>query len=327
VEKLTKKYNKNGILLVNLGTPDSPTIPAIKKYLREFLSDRRVIEVNPILWKFILNVIILPFRSPKTTKLYKSVWRKEDNLSPLFFYTKHQAELLRENLPDHVLVDFAMRYGSPSIEEKIKLLQKQGAVEIKVLPLYPQYSSTTTATVYDEIYRVLSKIRFQPNIIGIKPYYDNPKYIQLLKNQVLTHAKKLSFKPEVLVVSFHGIPSVYCEKGDPYYCHCHKTFRLLEESLAGELLVEVILSFQSRFGPKKWLEPYTRDVLRKCTKGKVKNVMIIAPGFPSDCLETLEELQVTERDCFIGGGGKEYSVIPCLNDSVDHIRFLNDLVK
>jgi ferrochelatase len=327
VEKLAKKYNKMGILLVNLGTPDSPTIPAIKKYLREFLSDRHVIEVNPLLWKFILNVVILPFRSPKTTNLYKSVWRKEDNLSPLFFYTKRQTELLRENLPNHVLVDFAMRYGSPSIEEKIKLLQKQGAIEIKVLPLYPQYSSTTTATVYDEIYRVLSKIRFQPNIIGIKPYYDNPKYIQLLKNQVLTHAKKLSFKPDVLIVSFHGIPSVYCEKGDPYYCHCHKTFRLLKESLEDELLVEVILSFQSRFGPKKWLEPYTRDVLGKCTKGKIKNVMIIAPGFPADCLETLEELQVTERDSFIAEGGKEYSVIPCLNDSVDHISFLNDLVK
>jgi ferrochelatase len=327
VDNLAKKYNKSGVLLVNLGTPDSPTIPGIKKYLREFLSDRRVIEVNPMLWKFILNVIILPFRSPKTTKLYKAVWRKEDNLSPLFYYTKSQSELLNEDLPDHVLVDFAMRYGSPSIEDKIKLLQKQGVTEIKILPLYPQYSSTTTATVYDEVYRVLSKIRFQPNIIGVKPYYDNVSYIQLLKNQVITHVKSLLFKPDALVVSFHGIPALYFEKGDPYYCHCHKTYRLLKESLEGYFSGKIILSFQSRFGPKKWLEPYTRDILSKCAKGKDKHVVIIAPGFPADCLETLEELQVTERDSFIAEGGKDYSVIPCLNDSLYHIEFLKGLVK
>jgi len=327
MEKLAKKYNKTGVLLVNLGTPDAATVSAVKKYLREFLSDRRVIETNPILWTFILNGIILPFRSPKTTKLYQSIWRKEDNLSPLFYYTKRQAELLADQMPDHVLVDFAMRYGNPSIESKINSLKEAGATEIKVLPLYPQYCAATTATAYDEIYRVLTKMRWQPNIIGVKPYYDHPGYIEILKNQVLAHAKHLSFKPGALVVSFHGIPAMYFEKGDPYYCHCHKTYRLLKESLEGEFLGEVILSFQSRFGPKKWLEPYTSVILAECAEGKAKNVMVITPGFPADCLETLEELQITERDAFLEKGGQNYAVLPCLNDSSDHVIFLASLIQ
>ena len=326
MKKLSEKYNKTGILLVNLGTPDSPSVPAVKKYLREFLSDKRVIELNTILWTFILNCIVLPVRSPKTAKLYRDIWRKKDNLSPLFYYTKRQAELLCQSVPDHILVDFAMRYGNPSIESKLKALHEQGATEIKILPLYPQYSSTTTATVYDETYRILSKMRWQPNIIGIKPYYDHPDYIQLLKKQVLTHTKSLHFTPDVLVVSFHGIPQCYFEKGDPYYCHCHKTYRLLKESLEGEFPGEIILSFQSRFGRKKWLEPYTADILKQCAKGKAQNVMVIAPGFSSDCLETLEELAVTERDAFIRKGGKKYTVVPCLNDSIEHIEFLKNLV-
>tara|TARA_R110002124_G_scaffold276039_1_gene446707 strand:+ start:4561 stop:5553 length:993 start_codon:yes stop_codon:yes gene_type:complete len=327
MKKLENKYNKIGILLVNLGTPNSATVPAVKKYLREFLSDRRVIEANPILWKIILNCFILPFRSSRTTKLYQSIWRKEDNMSPLLYYTKRQAELLNEQMPNNVVVDFAMRYGNPSIDEKIKALQELGATEIRILPLYPQYSATTTATVYDEVYCVLKSLRWQPNIIGVKPYYDNKDYIQLLKNQVLMHVQSLSFKPEALVVSFHGIPAIYFEKGDPYYCHCHKTYRLLKESLEGEFSGEIIMSFQSLFGPKKWLKPYTTDVLAQCGAGKAKKVMVIAPGFPSDCLETLEELQVTERNAFLEKGGKEYSVIPCLNDNAEHIKFLKNLVS
>jgi ferrochelatase len=321
-----KKHNKTGVLLVNLGTPDSTSVPDVKKYLREFLSDRRVIELHPMLWTLILNGFILPFRSPKTAKLYKAIWRKEDNMSPLFYYTERQAALLCEIIPDHFLLDFAMRYGTPSIEVKLKALHKQGATDIKILPLYPQYSSTTTATVYDEVYRILSKMRWQPNIIGIKPYYDHPDYIQLLKQQVLAHAKSLSFTADALVVSFHGIPKSYFEKGDPYYCHCHKTYRLLKESLDGEFLGDVTLSFQSRFGPKEWLEPYTTDVLAQCAKGKAQKIMVIAPGFSADCLETLEELQVTEKDAFMRQGGQKYTVVPCLNDSVEHIKFLKKLV-
>lgn len=326
MEKLAEKYNKTGVLLVNLGTPDEATVPAVKRYLKEFLSDYRVIEANPILWKMILNGIILPFRSPKTTKLYQAIWRQEDNTSPLFYYTRGQAELLNAQLPEHILVDFAMRYGNPSIESKIKQLQNEGATEIKILPLYPQYSSTTTATAYDEIYRVLTKMRWQPNIVGIKPYYGHPGYIRLLKNQVLEHANSLDFNPDALVVSFHGIPAMYFQKGDPYYCHCHKTYRLLKENLESEFSGEIILSFQSRFGSKKWLEPYTTEILAKCAKGKEKNVIVIAPGFPADCLETLEELQVTERDGFLENGGEKYSVIPCLNDSGDHVTFLASLI-
>ena len=324
MEELAKKYNKTGVLLVNLGTPDAPTVPAIKKYLREFLSDRRVIEVNRWVWKIILNGFILPFRSPKTTKLYQAVWR-QDNTSPLFYYTKRQAELLSNETSADIVVDFAMRYGKPSLEDKIKCLQDDGCTEIRILPLYPQYSATTTATVYDEVYRVLSKMRWQPNIVGVKPYYDHPGYISLLKSQVIDHVKSLDFKPDALVVSFHGIPALYFEKGDPYYCHCHKTYRLLKEALEGEFSGEVILSFQSRFGPKKWLEPYTTDILAECAKGKAQNVMVMAPGFPADCLETLEELQVTEMKTFLEAGGKNYFVMPCLNDHPEHIQLLKQL--
>lgn len=326
MQEYRKKYNKKAILLVNLGTPDNYDAKSIKKYLREFLSDRRVIEANPILWKLILNLMILPIRSKKNVHTYEAVWNKEYNKSPLLLYTENLAKSLDENL-DGYIVDCAMRYGNPSIESKIKKLQEQGATEIAIFPLYPQYSATTTATVYDEVYRVLKNLRWQPTIKGVNPYYDNKYHIQTISQQVKEHLQKLDYKPDTVLFSFHGLPKEYFDKGDPYYCHCHKTYRLVKESLENEYSnIEFTLSFQSRFGPKKWLEPYTTVKLEEFAK-QGKKVVVIAPGFSVDCLETLEELAITEKEEFLAKGGKEFSLIPCLNDSKEHIEMLINILK
>jgi ferrochelatase len=220
-----------------------------------------------------------------------------------------------------------MRYGNPSIDSKIKLLQSQGATDITIMPLYPQYSATTTASVYDDVYKTLSQIRFQPNIKGIKPYYDNPNYINAICGQIRNHVNQLDFDTDVVLFSFHGIPQQYFDNGDPYYCHCHKTYRLVKEALANEFTnIAFELSFQSRFGPKKWLEPYTTDKLTQFAKDN-KNVVVIAAGFSADCLETLEELAITEKNIFITNGGKNFSLIPCLNDSDEHVKMIKEIIK
>ena len=319
------KYGKKAILLVNLGTPQSCNAKSIKKYLKEFLSDPRVIEANPILWKLILNLIILPVRSKKNVHTYGAVWNKEHDKSPLLLFTENLAKGLDQEL-DNYTVDVAMGYGQPSIESKITSLQEQGATEIAIFPLYPQYSATTTATVYDEVYRVLSKIRWQPTIKGINPYYDNKHHIQTVSNQIEEHLSQLNFEPNTVLFSFHGLPKEYFEKGDPYYCHCHKTYRLVKESLEHKYSnISFELSFQSRFGPKKWLEPYTSVKLEEFAKEKQK-VVVIAPGFSVDCLETLEELAIAEKQDFLDKGGKEFSLIPCLNDSKEHIQMLKNII-
>ena len=327
MEHFGNTHHKKAILVVNLGTPEEPTTLAVKKYLKQFLSDRRVIEVNPLLWQLILRLIILPIRAKKAAKLYQKIWRSKENLSPLMLYTQSIAIKLNELIPEDIIVDFAMRYGRLSLTEKIKNLCGQGVTEIKILPLYPQYSATTTASVYDEIYRLLTTMRWQPNIIGIAPYYDHPQYIELLALTIREHCAQLDFSPDVLLFSFHGIPKRYFNQGDPYYCHCHKTYRLTKETLesAGDIKVEFKLSFQSRFGPEKWLQPYTTDVLEQCAKDH-QNVVIITPGFATDCLETLEELKVTEYQKFIAKGGKLFSVIPCLNNSNGHIQLIKSLM-
>ncbi|AIT08595.1 ferrochelatase [Candidatus Francisella endociliophora] len=326
MQEYSKEYNRKAILLVNLGTPDNYDAKSIKRYLREFLSDRRVIEANPILWKLILNLIILPIRSKKNVHTYEAVWNKEHNKSPLLLYTENLAKALNKNL-DNYIVDCAMRYGNPSVESKIKSLQEQGATEIAIFPLYPQYSATTTATVYDEVYRVLKSLRWQPTIKGINPYYDNKYHIQTISNQVKEHLQNLDYKPDTVLFSFHGLPKEYFDKGDPYYCHCHKTYRLVKESLESEYPnIEFALSFQSRFGPKKWLEPYTTVKLEELAK-QDKKVVVIAPGFSVDCLETLEELAITEKVSFLEKGGKEFSLIPCLNDSQEHVEMLYNIIK
>ena len=327
MEHVGKTDRKTAVLLVNLGTPDQPTRSAVKKYLKQFLSDRRVIEVNPLLWQLILRLIILPIRTKKTAKLYQKIWNTVANISPLMFYAKSITTKLNQLMPAGTIVDFAMRYGAPSIAEKIANLCDQGVTEIKVLPLYPQYSATTTASVYDEIYRLLTTMRWQPNIIGMSPYYDHPQYIKLLVQAVREHFAQLTFVPDVLLFSFHGIPQRYFDQGDPYYCHCHKTYRLAKEILVleNDFDLEIKLSFQSRFGPKKWLKPYTAEILEQYAAA-ARNVVIIAPGFATDCLETLEELKVTERQKFIAKGGQHFSVVPCLNDNRGHIQLIKSMV-
>ncbi|AJC49118.1 ferrochelatase [Allofrancisella guangzhouensis] len=321
MQEYSKKYNKKAILLVNLGTPNNYDIKSIRNYLREFLSDRRVIEANPILWKLVLNLIILPIRSKKNVHSYKQVWNRERNKSPLLLYTKNLAKNLNEKL-ENCIVNYTMRYGNPNIETKIKTLQEQGVTEIAIFPLYPQYSATTTATVYDEVYRILTKLRWQPTIKGIKPYYDNKYYIETISQQIKSCFQSLNYTPDTLLFSFHGLPQEYFDKGDPYYCHCHKTYRLVKEALENEYPhINFGLSFQSRFGPKKWLEPYTTTKLEELAKQN-KKVVLITPGFSVDCLETLEELAITEKRNFIKNGGKEFNLIPCLNDSQAHVEML-----
>jgi|TARA_B110000259_G_scaffold76178_2_gene89402 ferrochelatase len=323
--------NKTGVLVLNLGTPDGYGYFAVRKYLKEFLSDRRVIEVNPILWKFILNFFILPLRPFATGKKYQQIWMKDVDESPLKFYTKSQAKKLQNLVTKkhpNLIVEYAMRYGNPSIESKIDDLIKKGCKKIIFIPLYPQYCSATTATICDEIYRVLKKTRWQPEIRIAGQYPDNKIYIKSLVSSVKNHIKTLDFKPDAILSSYHGIPKIYFEKGDPYSCYCHKTNRLFNEELARqEIKIENHISFQSRFGPKEWLKPYTADVLKELVDKGVKNLIVITPGFASDCIETLEEVDMEYRDLFLELGGKNFSLIPCLNDSDNGIKLINDLLK
>lgn len=332
---MTKNHPKiaknTGVLLINLGTPDGCDYFSVKKYLKQFLSDRRVIEVNPILWKLILTFFILPFRSKKTAANYQKVWMKEVNESPLRFYTKSQAEKLQalttQNGEDFI-VDYAMRYGNPSIESKIHALMKKGCDKIIFIPLYPQYCSATTASVCDEIYRVLGTIRYQPKIRISDPYHDNEIYIKALVSSTKTHLKTLDWKADAILSTYHGIPQEYFSKGDPYPCFCQKTNRLFSEELAKqEVNIPNHMSYQSRFGPKQWVKPYTEDVIKDLIKNGVKNLAVISPSFSSDCIETLEEIDEEYRELFIKNGGEKFSLIPCLNDGEDSIHLIHHLLK
>ena len=329
--KHPKIHNKTGVLILNLGTPDYYGYFAVRKYLKEFLSDRRVIEVNPILWQVILRCFILPLRPFATGKKYESIWFKEHNMSPLHYYTQSQANKLQDKVSqkrDNLVVDYAMRYGNPDIESKIKGLLKQGCKKILFIPLYPQYAAATTATVCDEIYRVVQKIRWQPEVRIVGQYLDHKLYIKSLVNSVKNHLKTIDFKPEAILSSYHGIPQSYFDKGDPYSCFCHKTNRLFSEALVkNKIKITNYISFQSRFGPKKWLQPYTADVLQNFIDKGIKNIVVITPGFASDCIETLEEVNMEYRELFLEMGGKNFSVIPCLNDSADSINLINQLLE
>lgn len=326
-----KIANKTGVLVLNLGTPDGYGYFAVRRYLKEFLSDPRVIEVNPILWKLILNCFILPFRPFATAKKYQQIWLLGSNESPLKYYTRSQAEKLQELVNEKgsdLIVDYAMRYGNPSIESKINELLKKGCQKIIFIPLYPQYCSATTATISDEIYRVLRKIRWQPAVRIVNHYPDNKIYIEALANSVRNHIQKLDFKPEAILSSYHGIPEIYFEKGDPYSCFCQKTNRLFNEELAKQnIAIPNHLSFQSRFGPKEWLKPYTADVLKDLVAKGIKNLIVITPGFASDCIETLEEVDIEYRNLFLELGGQNFSLVPCLNDGPDAIKLINNLLE
>tara|TARA_Y100001970_G_scaffold263535_1_gene349113 strand:- start:1269 stop:2270 length:1002 start_codon:yes stop_codon:yes gene_type:complete len=319
-------YGKTGVLIINLGTPDSTSWLDIRKYLREFLSDRRVIEVNPIVWQIILNVFILNLRPSKTAEAYKKIWMKKENMSPLRHFTIMQAKKLATKIKeDTIIIDYAMRYGNPSIMKKMNNLQKSGCENIIILPLYPQYAAATTATVCDEVYRCLMRMRWQPSLQIIPHYESEPLYINALKNSLEKKISKINWQPDLIVASYHGIPKKYFDKGDPYHCYCQKTTRLLNESFNNN--IEIKTTFQSRFGPQEWLQPYTDKTLEKLPKEGKKNVLLICPGFSSDCVETLEEIAMQGKETFLKNGGKNFDVVPCLNDSEDHIELLSYLVN
>ncbi len=319
------KFGKTGILIINLGTPDSTDWWDIRKYLKEFLSDRRVIEVNPIIWQIILNLFILTFRPAKTAKAYKKIWRKENNESPLLFFTREQAKKLNNRIKnERLVVDFAMRYGNPSISSRLNKLKDDGCEHIIILPLYPQYAAATTATVCDEVYRSLMNMRWQPSLQIIPHYESEPMYIDALVKSIEKKIKEITWKPDLIISSYHGIPKSYFDKGDPYQCYCQKTTRLMSEKFNK---IEIKTTFQSRFGPQEWLKPYTDKTLESLPKQGIKNLLIICPGFASDCVETLEEINMAGRESFIKSGGKNFDLIPCLNDSSQHIDLLQHLLK
>ena len=323
------KFGRIGVLLVNLGTPDGTDYWSMRRYLGEFLSDRRVIEVNPLIWQPILNLVILTTRPSRSGKAYKSVWNKELDESPLRTFTRAQGEKLAARmapLGPKVVVEWAMRYGNPSIPEKLKALQAAGCERILVFPLYPQYAAATTATVNDKTFETLTKMRWQPALRTVPPYHDDPTYIDALANSVRTHLAALPWQPEMVLASFHGIPQRYFDAGDPYHCHCMKTARLLREALGWDK-DRLRATFQSRFGREEWLKPYTDKTVEALAKSGVKRIAVITPGFAADCLETLEEIAVENAEYFHKAGGEQFSFIPCLNDSEDGMRVLETVVS
>ena len=318
------KFGKSGVLLVNLGTPDSTGWWDIRRYLNEFLSDRRVIELNPIVWQIILKLFILTFRPSKTAHAYKKIWRKESNESPLLYFTRMQTTKLRDKIGnENLIVDFAMRYGNPSINSKLVKLKEEGCENIVILPLYPQYAAATTATVCDEVYRSLMKMRWQPSLQIIPHYESEPLYIESLINSIQKKIKEINWRPDLIISSYHGIPKSYFDKGDPYHCYCQKTTRLIREKFNE---IEITTTFQSRFGPQEWLTPYTDKTLEGLPSKGVRNLLVICPGFASDCVETLEEINIQGKEVFLENGGKNFDLIPCLNDNPDHIKLLQKLV-
>ncbi len=310
---------KIGVLLVNLGTPDAPTTSAVKRYLKQFLSDRRVVEIPSIIWQPILRGIILNTRPQKSAKSYAKVWT--DKGSPLAFFTAEQTNALQTRMGESADVRYAMRYGNPSVADQLTAMKAAGCNRILIAPMYPQYSGATTGTVLDEAYATLTAMRWHPAIRTLPAYHDDKAYIAALKNSIEASLAGLDFEPEAIVISFHGMPERTLQLGDPYHCHCQKTARLLSEAMGRELVV----SFQSRFGRAKWLEPATDDTLMRLAREGTKKVAIFAPGFSVDCLETLEELAMQGHEQFEEAGGTHYAYMPCLNasdvgmDMVEHI--------
>lgn len=315
-----------GVLLVNLGTPDAPTPAAVRRYLAEFLSDRRVVEIPPIAWKPILHGIILRTRPAKSAHAYAQVWTPQG--SPLAAITAAQARALQERLGEGVRVDWAMRYGNPSLPSRLQALQDAGCERILVAPLYPQYSGATTASVMDRVGDALKAMRRQPAIRTLPPYHDDPAYIAALEEDTLAQLAALDFAPEVLLLSYHGMPERTLHLGDPYHCHCRKTSRLLAERLAERLPgLRIETTFQSRFGRAKWLEPATETVLEAEGKAGTRRIAIAAPGFSADCVETLEELAIRGREVFTEAGGERLAVLACLNDGAPGMAMIETLVR
>lgn len=310
-----------GVLLVNLGTPDAPTAPAVRRYLKQFLSDRRVVEIPPLLWQPILRGIILNVRPRKSAANYAKIWLPEG--SPLAVHTQAQTAALQARLGAAIDVRYAMRYGQPAIDQQLAAMQADGCSRILIAPLYPQYSGATTATVIDEAQRALAAMRWQPALRTLPAYYDDPAYIAALAHTLKAGLAALDFEPDGIVASFHGMPERTLHLGDPYHCQCQKTTRLLSDALGRPLTI----AFQSRFGRARWLEPSTEDIIRQqAAKGK-KRLAIFAPGFAADCLETLEELALQGRDQFLEAGGERYAYLPCLNASQPGMDMLEQLIR
>ncbi|MGE0063915.1 MAG: ferrochelatase [Xanthobacteraceae bacterium] len=307
-----------GVLLVNLGTPDATDYSSMRRYLKEFLSDRRVIEENPVIWWLVLNLIVLTFRPGRKGRDYDKIWNRERNESPLKTVTRAQAEKLGRAMSadPRVTVDWAMRYGNPSIPSRLAAMQQAGCDRILVIPLYPQYAAATTATVCDKVFDALKTMRWQPSVRIAPPWFDDRVYIDAIASSVQNELSGLTFVPEVLIASFHGMPEDYVRKGDPYQRQCIETVRLLRERLR-RTDDNLLLTFQSRFGPREWLKPYTDETVRALAKKGVKNIAVVTPGFTTDCLETLEEIAMENAEIFRKAGGRNFAFIPCLNDSDD----------
>ncbi len=319
---------KIGLLLINLGTPEATDYGSMRRYLKEFLSDRRVIETNPLVWWFILNGVILNIRPQRSGKAYAAIWNRELNESPLKTFTRAQTEKIRASMgqSDKFMVDWAMRYGKPAIGEKLKELKAQGCDRIVLFPLYPQYSAATTATALDKAYDTLATLRWQPAIRTVPPYYDHPAYIDAIAGSLKNAMAALTWKPDRILIAFHGLPREYLDKGDPYHCHCQKTARLVREKL-GLSADFAPLVFQSRFGRAEWLKPYAKEMVETLPSQGVKNLLMISPGFAADCVETLEELAIGLQETFHHSGGNNFAVVPCLNDSDASIAMLAQLAR
>jgi protoporphyrin/coproporphyrin ferrochelatase len=312
---------KIGVLLTNLGTPDAAEAGAVRRYLAEFLSDPRVVEIPRAIWKPILHGIILRTRPARSAHAYRQVWT--DQGSPLAAITRAQATALQGAFGPDVVVDYAMRYGRPAIGDRLKALKDQGCERILLAPLYPQYCAATTATANDAAFATLAAMRWQPALRTLPPYHDDPAYIEALAASVRASIAALDFAPQAVVASFHGMPQRTLELGDPYHCHCRKTARLLSEALGQEL----VIAFQSRFGRAKWLEPATDTVLAALPQQGITRIAIVAPGFSADCVETLEELAIRGRDTFLAAGGTDFACLPCLNDGAPGIAMLKTVIR
>jgi protoporphyrin/coproporphyrin ferrochelatase len=321
-------FGRVGLLLINLGTPEDTSYWPMRRYLKEFLSDRRVIEINRAAWWLILHGVVLTTRPKRSGHAYERIWNRELDESPLRTITRAQSDKLAEAMAaePRILVDWAMRYGTPAIGPAIERMKAEGCDRIVLFPLYPQYSAATVATAIDKAFEWLGTMRWQPSVRTVPPYHDHPSYIDALARSVRAHIDEIGWKPEVILASFHGLPEASLAKGDPYHCHCHKTTRLLRSALGlGE--DKLLIAFQSRFGRAEWLKPYTDDTVAELARGGVRNLMVITPGFAADCVETLEEIAIGTRQVFLDGGGERFSLVPCLNDSPRSVAMLGEIAR
>ena len=324
------KPQKVGVLLANLGTPDGTDYWSMRRYLSEFLSDKRVVDYSAWLWQPLLQLVILSKRPFSSGKAYKSIWNEEANESPLLTITKKQTAAMKDRLAaiygDDVMVDFCMRYGNPSTKSKVREMVDAGCQKILFFPLYPQYAGATSATANDQFFRALMDEKWQPIARIVEPYFEDSDYIEALAQSIITAYSAAETKPDILVCSYHGVPQRYLTEGDPYHCQCQKTTRLLKERLGWDD-TQIITTFQSKFGPEEWLQPYTvEEVARLAERGKT-NIAVCAPAFSADCIETLEEINEEIKESFEEAGGKQFTYIPCLNDNDDHMAALSGIVQ